>query len=919
MPQLIKDIDTGDVEPERLIEAARDRGAFVFDLETTGLVPRRDRIEGIAFYVPPDPVTRLGDVVREPQPELRAWYPFIPDSFRTWVQPDDGSKPIVRNLRPAMPQAETMNALRPLFEDSPGTIAVAHNAKFDVAFLKYASGCARGFWMERSAVDQLGDLVRGEDDDPAVWWCNGLLLADSMLADFLCDENLYQYGLKHRVKDVLGHEMTTYMDVARTRKQGVLSFMADDVQTLGYYAMEDCYWTWMLFEDRMRELDSQTPGTPIPEDAVDALAWLYEEGLKLSPFDKTRAMGNLERLFWGIDMRICQILEEMESTGILIDWKWLRQVTKDLEEKKEKIIRRIEERVGWTLNPNSQPQVSSLLFTAKEHGGLGLSSKGIKRGKSGAISTGSKEIGHLRQADPVVADILDWRSADTVRANFSEKLARIAQEEPDCRVYSHFNQTGTVIHRLSCVSGSTKLSIRVGNDDSKRSIRISDMQPADGPVWIETHKGRERRITHRINKGPGFMFDVETDDGRTIRCTEDHIFLTDRAWLPLKDIQATDSLVGPDHQLAAIASVVPAGVETVWDITVEEDASYVAHGFLNHNSSDPVNLQNQPRDRNLIRKAFCAYFEDELEPDMLLFGADYGQVELRVAAHLSGDKGMTEVYQTGKPCTRGPRGGACERYKWWECENKHEDGSYCGHTWIPKQWDPKKPGAPLTCPKCGGPEIGHQKRCRHVDLHQRTAEDVGVPRNPLAKNANFGLLYRMAAPRFCQYANLYDKNGEPRIDYAQALIDGWFNAYPAIQPFHDRTERWLRQNGWYACTLTGRRRRLDRERWKNDYRAVTQGIQFRVSGSAQDILKRAMVDIAEERERKIFWSRPAERKLWKKLRYIIQVHDEVMLQGAAALKDETIELINDKMCGAATLNVPLTADCKAGRTWDDIH
>ena len=152
MPKPVEDINTGDVEPARLIDTARSRGAFVFDLETTGLKPRRDRIEGIAFYVPPDPATQAD--------ELRAWYPFIPDSFRTWVQPDDGGKPVVRNLRPALPQGETMDALRPLFEESPGTIAVAHNAKFDVAFLKYASGAERGYWLERSAVDRLGDLAR---------------------------------------------------------------------------------------------------------------------------------------------------------------------------------------------------------------------------------------------------------------------------------------------------------------------------------------------------------------------------------------------------------------------------------------------------------------------------------------------------------------------------------------------------------------------------------------------------------------------------------------------------------------------------------------------------------------------------------------------------------------------------------------
>lgn len=1356
MPKPIEDIDIGDVDPAELTDRARERGIFIWDLETTGLNAKRDRIEGVAFYVPE------GD-----QPPLRAWYPFVPDTFRTWVQPDETpeeqaarlryertktgnhravwkelqQKPVIQNLRPAMPQARTMNALRPLFERSPGTVAVAHNLKFDFSFMRQASGCEVGYW-EQSCVDRLAAIGRGEID-PGPRECGGLLFADSMLADFLSDETHYQYGLKKRVKDLFGHEMTTYMDVMRHRKQSQLSFMADEpgADSLGHYAMDDCLWTWRLFEDRMRELDHQTPGEAIAPDGsnpVDQLADVVRKEAPISPFDRTRRMGNLERIFWGIDMKICLLLEEMESTGILIDWEWLRVVTERLEGKKAKIIEKIERRIGWTLNPNSTDQVAALLFSPKEHGGLGLRSKGIKRGKSGAISTGSKEISHLGAADPIVTDVLDWRSADTIQANFSVKLAKLAQEEPDGRIYSHFNQTGTKIYRLSCISGSSKLSVRVGDDVSKRSIRISELLRFSGqPVTIETHKGRERRITHLINKGPGFMFDVETDDGRTIRCTAEHRFLTERGWRALKDIRIGDRLVraevreapaaggrpalgagpavvsadlrggraggaledprlraverdcaglqgglrlgvpapvpgnadeaagigrdparvpdvcaagalqgvrafsavvpdrvcgqrsharggegavrhrapvddpggealpgvlgpaqgqagtahqrapvggrgvlstggagaspvgrddrggdreragrrviaGPDGSEASwdhevererfslagqpvaagvgragagepgdgradrrscarlpgaggdlptargagqapqgklgdaqdrastrraaegsadlrlqqrgdaviartdgggnpapasvlflqelagglrvaggeadgrgrwrispevrddqgerrpqgeegptdglpcpalhdraggsgatdcgasyresawlrVASIAPAGVEPVWDITVEEDASYVAHGFLNHNSSNPVNLQNQPTGDELIRKAFCARLPDPSEdhfkklrldemalyerlvhgmeigellndPTLQLYSADYSQIELRVAAHLSGDKGMIEVYQTGHPCTHDD-GDSCERYKWWECKTEHDVGGEnvkCGYTWVPgapttcskchgakieielpkAEWRPKTPGAPTACPKCSGEKIEHQERCRHVDLHTRTAEDANVPRNPLAKNLNFGVLYRIGALRFCQYANLYDKNGEPRVEYAEQVIKAWFAAYPDIHPFHLATEASLKSNGWYACTLTGRRRRLDKERWKNEYRAVTQGIQFQVSGSAQDILKRAMIDIAIEFQKRIARATLAVRRLWKKVKLILQVHDEITYVGPVCLEHEIIEIINTKMAGAATLKVPIPANCKAGRTWQHVH
>lgn len=61
-------------------------------------------------------------------------------------------------------------------------------------------------------------------------------------------------------------------------------------------------------------------------------------------------------------------------------------------------------------------------------------------------------------------------------------------------------------------------------------------------------------------------------------------------------------------------------------------------------SSDP-NLQNIPvrgEDGKEIRKAFIP------EPGCLFFSADYSQIELRVMAHLSGDKHMIEVFREGK-------------------------------------------------------------------------------------------------------------------------------------------------------------------------------------------------------------------------------------------------------------------------------
>lgn len=1187
--------DLGFYKPADLIAAVKLARQFVFDLETTGLSPKKDRIEGVAFYVP-----AVGDLKKP----VRAWYPFNPFTFmchlpvstvqakwELWKQIGvdldqlaetiKGKEPheiVLCDLRPPMDQEETMTGLRPVWEEIHDAISIAANRKFDDGFLYYASGTTEPI------------VVRG-------------IIGDSMLADFCSDERRTKYGLKTRVKQVFGHDMTTYADAVRGA--ALLSFC--DAKPLGVYAMDDCEWTWRLHEHALAQLRKQSP---VKKDAKPI--WTIEKALG-------RPMGKLERIYWGIDCKISSIIMEMENAGVLIDWRWLVQVEERLAKEKAEIAARIEKYLGWPLNPNSSKQVADALF-APPPDGLGLPMAGIPIGKTGDPSTSDKVIKHFARFHPLVADILKWRSLDTVETGFVKKLIKLATESSDGRIYGHFNQTRTVIARLS--------------------------------------------------------------------------------------------------------------------------------------SSDPINFQNQPRDKNLVRKAYCAYREGIDEPDMLLLGGDYGQIELRIAAHLANEANMIEVYQMGGICTA-ESGGPCLRYTFYECRA-------CDACAPPNTSVPGK----LLCSKCGSEDIVHQARCRHVDLHQRTAEDVQVKRNPLAKNCvtgdsmvltehglmrideivtgpdrqpnttkivcddgklrpldstyaggeqdilsvemeyglkvkatpdheffvmeagqivrrradelkpgdaaiimtgrnvhgtsvdlpdvkveantsfkdvdlprrltpeiarffgylvaegkietypernyyqvqfgfsessvdmvddflhcanalvggrfntwrdpdrravyytitskklnawldlmgfghdsgdkniprcvraapwelkreflrayfegdgtnkrpssitgkgsyvvaccsksellirqlhaelanvdilgyihsewrktdkgeqqywiwsirrqrdlarfrdligfiskdkqealdraltvkvtdranryldnveplletiydkvkrkqkdklrevirrsadsspvrlgdtrielladvlppqiqsyiqsgvwtakiqkvepagraqvydlyepertamvvnscvildcNFGLLYRMGAPKFCVYADLFDADGMPMVDFAKDIIARWHGAYPNIAPFHEITEYYLERNNWIAETIFGRRRRLDQEMRINRFRAVTQGIQFKVSGSAQDIMKAGMIRVVEERNKRIANARPAERALWKKFRILLQIHDELVCEVPAAIKAEASVLMKTAMESIAKghLRVPLVFDVKTGRTWDDIH
>jgi DNA (cytosine-5)-methyltransferase 1 len=100
-------------------------------------------------------------------------------------------------------------------------------------------------------------------------------------------------------------------------------------------------------------------------------------------------------------------------------------------------------------------------------------------------------------------------------------------------------------------------------------------------------------------------------------------------------------------QYAEIRRVDLVGTLPVFDLEIEEDASFVANGVVVHNSSP--NLQQIPRDREFfgerlsVRKSFVA------APDNLLVSLDYSGIEMRVLALVSGDEQLLEDVVHGDP------------------------------------------------------------------------------------------------------------------------------------------------------------------------------------------------------------------------------------------------------------------------------
>jgi len=228
-----------------------------------------------------------------------------------------------------------------------------------------------------------------------------------------------------------------------------------------------------------------------------------------------------------------------------------------------------------------------------------------------------------------------------------------------------------------------------------------------------------------------------------------------------------------------------------------------------------------------------------------LMAADYSQIELRIMASLSKDEGMLTAFNNG------------------------------------------------------------------VDIHSATAakvykvavEEVDREMRSKAKAVNFGIIYGISAFGLSQ-------NIEVSRTEAKEIIDNYFEQFPKVKEYMDWSIEQAREKE-YVETVMGRRRYLNDINSRNAVmRAVAErnAINAPIQGSAADIVKKAMIDVQEEMDK---------RKMQSKM--LLQVHDELVFDMHNSESEELKTLVKEKMEQAVTLKVPLTVDIGEGLNWLEAH
>ena len=197
------------------------------------------------------------------------------------------------------------------------------------------------------------------------------------------------------------------------------------------------------------------------------------------------------------------------------------------------------------------------------------------------------------------------------------------------------------------------------------------------------------------------------------------------------------------------------------------------------------------------------------------------------------------------------------------------------------------------------------------DLHAATAatiykkdiSEVSRDERTKSKRANFGIIYGITVFGLAERLEI-DRNE------ARQLIDGFFQTFPQVHDYMERSKEIVREKG-YAETVFHRRRYLPDI---HSHNATVRGFAERnainapIQGSAADIIKVAMVRI---------YKRMKAEGLKSKM--ILQVHDELNFSVLPEERERMERLVLEEMQGAFALKVPLIADAGWGENWLEAH
>jgi len=201
----------------------------------------------------------------------------------------------------------------------------------------------------------------------------------------------------------------------------------------------------------------------------------------------------LGKLLYEIELPLIYVLADMEYTGVRLDKEALGEYSKTLTQELQNIETKIFKEAGSEFNINSAKQVGEVLFDK-----LKIVDK-PKKTKTGQYVTSEETLESIKDAHPVVGQILEYRGLKKLLSTYIDALPLLISSL-DNKVHTSYNQTVTATGRLSSSNPNLQnIPIREAQGKEIRKAFIAD----EGCIFFSADYSQiELRIMAHLSQDP---------------------------------------------------------------------------------------------------------------------------------------------------------------------------------------------------------------------------------------------------------------------------------------------------------------------------------------------------------------------------------------------------------------------------------
>jgi DNA polymerase-1 len=216
---------------------------------------------------------------------------------------------------------------------------------------------------------------------------------------------------------------------------------------------------------------------------------------------RLQAEPELAALYTGIEQPLVPVLKRMEETGVLVDAKLLREMSREFAGKMAEIEAEAHRVAGRTFNLSSPKQLHEILFEEQQ---LPV----IRKTPTGQPSTAEDVLEELAADYPLPRLILDFRGMAKLKSTYTDKLPEQICERTG-RIHTSYHQAVAATGRLS--SSEPNLQNIPIRTEAGRRIRQAFIAAADHVLVAADYSQIELRIMAHISGDEGLLKAFEDD------------------------------------------------------------------------------------------------------------------------------------------------------------------------------------------------------------------------------------------------------------------------------------------------------------------------------------------------------------------------------------------------------------------------